>query len=228
MCGRFFRDISWADYHTWLRLVAPDLPFDDAPFDERPEDDIRPTQEEPVFRLNGAGALEAARLRWGLVPNWWKGDLKSFRATTFNARAETVASAPTFRDAFRQRRCLVPASGWYEWGVSEGKKRKLKFTLPDRPRFMFAGLWESWTPKDAPPLLSFTILTQEAGPAMAPYHHRAPVVLEDGDWGSWLRPHEDAARLIGGASRFACHAEALETPVQTPPESAPPKQLSLF
>jgi putative SOS response-associated peptidase YedK len=225
VCGRFFRDISWADYHQWLRLVAPE-----APFDIRPETDIRPTDLESVARLAQPGDPEGGfrldLMRWGLVPAWHRKPLREFRAATFNARVETAAEAPSFRSAWRARRCLVPASGWYEWTGAEGRKVKRRFTLAGRERFMFAGLWEVWRGPDGQNLESFTILTQEAGPAMAPYHHRAPVIVDEADFDVWLDPARLAEPILKRSQGLELVSEITNS--QRALTNSEPPQGSLF
>jgi putative SOS response-associated peptidase YedK len=163
----------------------------------------------PVVRLGEAGRRGIALLRWGLVPYWAK-DLK-IGAKMINARAETVATLPAFREAYRARRCLIPADGFYEWKVdASDKKAKQPYRVvlgdPAHPRpFAFAGLWERWRdrsqPKDAPPIESFTIVTTEAAPAIAHIHDRMPVMLRRReDLEAWLdaanNPPEKVAPLL--------------------------------
>lgn len=190
MCGRFFRDVTWDQYLQWLRLIAPLTPQNDPP-----EMDIRPTSRQWVARPD-EGGFTLERMRWGLVPFWHKGDLKAFKLTTFNARAETIVTAPVFREAFKRRRCLVPATGWYEWTGDKGSKTKWAIARPNGAPFMFAGLWDVWTSPEDERVESFTIVTQAAVGAMTAYHTRAPVVLEDAQWEDWLSEPARAAALL--------------------------------
>jgi putative SOS response-associated peptidase YedK len=128
--------------------------------------------------------------RWGLVPRWWGKPLSKFRVTTFNARSETVASKPIFRDAWRLGRCLVPAIGYYEWVREQpgkaGAKRAFYITVKgNAPGFCMAGLWAQAV-IGGEKLLSFTILTCPAGSATRHLHPRSPVVLAESDWDIWL------------------------------------------
>ena len=107
MCGRFTQHYTWAQVSAFLSVIG-------APLNLRPRYNIAPTTEIDVVRLDAEGRRELVRMRWGLVPAWWSKGLKAVPAT-FNARAETVTEKPMFRDAFRQRRCIIPASGFYEW-----------------------------------------------------------------------------------------------------------------
>jgi putative SOS response-associated peptidase YedK len=137
--------------------------------------------------------------RWGLLPHWAKDP--SFGGRTFNARGETVATKPAFRAAFRGRRCLIPADGFYEWTGPRGQRRPLYIHRRDGNLLALAGLWETWGGTDSPDqpaLQSCTIITTEPNEFMGPIHNRMPVVLEPGDWDTWLDPDiQDAEGLLG-------------------------------
>ena len=126
--------------------------------------------------------------RWGLVPVWAK-DVK-LGYSTFNARAETVATKPTFRAAFRHRRCLVPADGFYEWQALAESKRKQPWFIArrDRDPLAFAGLWERWISPAGDTLESCCIIVTNANALMRPIHERMPVILDPADWDAWLAP----------------------------------------
>ena len=159
-----------------------------------PRYNIAPTQEAVVFRRDEDGGLHLLQMRWGLIPSWAKD--KSISARLINARGETVATQPAFRTAFRQRRCLVPADGFYEWRKEGTKKLPWRFHLPDNAPFCFAGLWESWRdPETKAPLESFTIITTDANEVVAPIHNRMPVMLEKHDMAAWLEGTDAAALL---------------------------------
>ncbi|MDH3595076.1 MAG: SOS response-associated peptidase [Rhodospirillales bacterium] len=151
-----------------------------------PAYNIAPTQAVAVLRLGADGMRHFARLRWGLVPAWAK-DL-SIGARMINARAESVADKPAFRSAFRQRRCLVMADGFYEWQkCPEGPKQPYRIALADGGPFGFAGLWESWTDKGSGETVeTCTIVTTEANELLTPIHHRMPVILAPEDVAAWL------------------------------------------
>jgi putative SOS response-associated peptidase YedK len=136
-------------------------------------------------RAGEEGARAFAMLHWGLVPRWAKE--RAIGNRMINARAETVAEKPSFRDAFRKRRCLVLADGWYEWQVTPGGKQPWFIRMkPARP-FAFAGLWERWKdPAGGVMLESCTIVTTDAVPSIRKIHERMPVVLADTDWDRWL------------------------------------------
>ena len=152
-----------------------------------PRHNVAPTQGVPTVRWNKETAAREVRwMRWGLVPSWAK-DVR-FGDRLFNARAETVATTPAFWAAFRKRRCLIPADGFYEW------KRRGKDGGPwyvrrrDQAPFAFAGLWEVWRTLLDDPLESCTIVTTTPNALMQPIHHRAPVILDRADFTAWLDP----------------------------------------
>ena len=169
--------------------------------DYRPRFNIAPTQQVPILARGGAG-LRLGMLRWGLVPHW--ADDPRIGNRMINARSETVATMPAFRDAFRLRRCLVPADGFYEWMTTEGgepgkrgKASKTPYWIhrPDRAPFAFAGLWERWRSPAGERLNTFTILTTSASERIRPLHDRMPVVIRPEHWSIWLDPNTDAASL---------------------------------
>ncbi len=163
-----------------------------------PRYNIAPSQDAPVVRAGEAGGRRLGMLRWGLIPSWAKEARVGYRM--INARAETVAQKPAFRGAFRQRRCLVPADGFYEWRKLGKAKQPYRITLADGGPFAFAGLWERWRASDGQAVESFTIITTEANPLLRPIHDRMPVILDAADYDAWLdtagvAPEEAARRL---------------------------------
>lgn len=154
---------------------------------------IAPTQEVPVVTARTGGAREMSFMRWGLIPHWVK-DPTDFKSTLFNARSESAAEKPSFRDAMKSMRCLIPASGFYEWRTEDGNKQPYFIKRQDGQPMAFAGLYSVWT-KGSEPLTSCTILTTDATGAMTELHHRVPVILEPDEWDRWLDkqqvdPHE--------------------------------------
>jgi putative SOS response-associated peptidase YedK len=156
-----------------------------------PRYNIAPGQDVLAIRLED-GERVACMLHWGLVPFWAKDPKIGYK--TINARAETVATKPAFRDAFKKRRCLVIATGFYEWR-SEGKqKQPYHIRMVDGRAFAFAGLWEGWTDKETGEhIASCTILVTEASELVAPIHDRMPVILAPADYDAWLSPKTDLA-----------------------------------
>jgi putative SOS response-associated peptidase YedK len=146
---------------------------------------MAPTRDAPVVRLHPeTGERHLSLLRWGLVPHWVK-DPKTTRQP-INARGETIASTPMFRDAFARRRCLVPADAFYEWQTTPDGKLPWAIARADAACLVFAGLWEGWRGSDGTIIRSFTIVTTSANDALRPLHERMPVVVEEPDWPIWL------------------------------------------
>ncbi|MEK7438455.1 MAG: SOS response-associated peptidase [Pseudomonadota bacterium] len=153
---------------------------------------VAPATEQLVI-LSEAGQRAARWHRWGLIPHWAKD--KSIGYKTINARGESVAAKPAFRAAFRQRRCLVPATGFYEWKVLAGGKQPYLIRLKSGALFAFAGLWESWT-GPAGELRSFTIVTTAPNALMARIHERMPVIIPRAQYARWLDPEvQDPAQV---------------------------------
>lgn len=148
-----------------------------------PRYNIAPTQHAPVLTLEDGG-LGLSLYRWGLRPGW----AKDKAPEPINARSEDAAAKPYFRSAFRSRRCLVPATGFYEWQKTPDGKVPHWIHRADGEPLTFAGLWEVWAPRDAEPVHSFCILTTTPNPVMSPIHDRMPVVLEGDARDAWLDP----------------------------------------
>ena len=151
-----------------------------------PRYNIAPTQDVAVIRHDPRGRHELSLMRWGLVPFWAK-DL-AMGNRMINARSETVAEKPSFRNAFQRRRCLIPADGYYEW-LTEGKKKQPYWIrMSDERPFAMAGLWERWKDPSGlqPPLESCTVLTTEANQLTCEIHDRMPVILDSDHWDMWM------------------------------------------
>ena len=161
-----------------------------------PRYNVAPTQEVPVVRREsvGEGGRHLRMLRWGLIPSWAKDRKIAYK--TINARAETVAEKPSFRSAFRKRRCLILADGFYEWRKEGESKQPYRIVLADRGPFAMAGLWESWRdPEDKSLVESCTIIVTEANAYLSRLHHRMPVILAPDDHEAWLDPGAGASDL---------------------------------
>ena len=166
-----------------------------------PHKSISPNEKAPVV-VREHDQTELRELRWGLIPSW--SDDEKIGNNLFNARSETASEKPAFREAWRQRRCLVPTTGFYEWNHRDGRNQPFHFTRPDGALFCFAGLWERWQRSPAkqsemfaeefePPsavLETFTILTCEPNDLLAQYHDRMPVMLEAQSARDWLDESE--------------------------------------
>ena len=184
MCGRLFQT---SPPKRLAELFGTVNPLSNAPprYNAAPTDLLLTVRHNPK---TGERALDP--LRWGLVPHWAK-DPK-IGASLTNARAETVAEKPSFRDAFARRRCLVPVDGFYEWHrPATGAKQPYAFAHPaneagDRPVLALAGLWESWRDPEGQILRTITLVTTVANGVMAPIHDRMPVILMRENWAGWL------------------------------------------
>jgi putative SOS response-associated peptidase YedK len=182
MCGRFARRSTQEVLADWFGVAIEDMPWFAPTFNAAPQ------STQPVVRLNrDTGKREFALARWGLVPFWAK-DAK-FGYSTINARAEEVVSKPAYREAFKKRRCLVPADAFYEWQKLNAKTRcPFAIALRSSEPYAFAGLWESWKPKDGEPLETFTIITTDPNAVTEKLHDRMPVILDPADYNRWLDP----------------------------------------
>ncbi|MGD9614604.1 MAG: SOS response-associated peptidase [Alphaproteobacteria bacterium] len=178
MCGRFVQKTPLDDIRELFETVNP-VPNAAANYNGAP------TQSLAVVRLDPDGRRSLDLLRWGLIPFWAKD--KSIGSRLINAMSETVAAKPAFRDAFRRRRCLVPADFFYEWQKTGGGKQPYAIGLADGSPMALAGLWERWNdPEDGATLHSFTVITGPPNELVAPIHNRMPVVLPRQAWRSWL------------------------------------------
>src|SRR6267143_4189868 len=203
MCGRFLASKSPDETARWFatRNATPNA---------RPRYNVAPTQDILAVRFNPETkerTLDA--LRWGLVPYWAK-DMK-IGYSLINAKAETVAEKPAFREAFKSRRCLIAADGFYEWTKLDAKtKQPYAMVMKDRSLFGFAGLWERWTDKASGEVVrSFTIITTTPNDVCAPIHDRMPVIVERANYGRWLGEEPaDPMRLLMMLKPFA--AEQME------------------
>ena len=215
MCGRY---MLRADPKLLKRAFGVGE-FSETPRDLASRFNIAPTQPVPIVRElkvvrrgDGSAARELATVRWGLIPAWAKDPSVGNR--TINARAEGVAEKPAFRAAFRSRRCIVPASGFYEWKrEGRGPKRPYLIRCKDGEPIGFAGLWETWRdPSGGEAVETCTIITCEPNELMAGLHDRMPVILDPGDYDRWLAPEAPGAEEL----LRPCPAEWLEAvPVGT-------------
>ena len=180
MCGRF----TLTDPDP--RILRMRFGLDESvEIEEQPRFNIAPT--DPVLAIRARdGKREAGRLRWGLVPYF--ADPDKFGSLLINARVETVDEVPAFRDAFREKRCLIPADGFYEWKETETGKQPIWLSRPDHEPFAFAGLWAKSKREDGSALHSCTILTCEPSEQVRPIHDRMPVLLAREDEAGWLDP----------------------------------------
>jgi putative SOS response-associated peptidase YedK len=187
MCGRFTQHLSWEELRRLADLIGQ-------PRNLAPRYNIAPTTRIEVIRP-GAGGNELVPMRWGLLPSWWKKPLSEL-PSTFNARAETVAQKPMFRSAFKARRCIIPASGFYEWTGKAGSKTPHYFSAPGGKPLALAGLWEKWRDSESDAQVdSATIVVGAANEWMSRFHHRTPVILDWRDAGAWMAGGEPDSLL---------------------------------
>jgi putative SOS response-associated peptidase YedK len=188
MCGRY----TLTDPDPRLLRFRFGL-AEEAKIEQAPRYNVAPTDPVLAIRLNGEGEREPGVLRWGLIPQ--HADPDSFDKLLINARAETVAEFPAFRDAFATQRCLILADGFYEWRAEETGKKPVWITRPTREPFAFAGLWAEARRADGSSVHSCTIVTCVPGEVVAPIHDRMPVILDEADEAEWLDPATAQARL---------------------------------
>jgi putative SOS response-associated peptidase YedK len=191
MCGRY--TLSNPDP---VRLRARFDILESSQIEEEPRYNIAPTDPVVAVRRSEEGAREAGRLRWGLVPGRWA-EKKGSRPL-INARVEGIERQPAFAESFRERRCLLPADGFYEWLADEQGKRPLWFSRPDGDLFAFAGIWAALPRKGSDDVLhSCALITCPPNGLMRPIHDRMPVVLDPAFEAKWLDPDADLDELLG-------------------------------
>ena len=195
MCGRFALFASPELVAEYFALAEPPA--------LAPHYNVTPGQDIAAVRVDRDGARRLRALRWGLVPFWAKDATIGRRL--INARLDSLADKPAFREALTRRRCLIPVSGFYEWGVdSAGKKQPFFIRSPSEPLLAIAGLWERWRPRggeSSEPLETCVIVTTEANALLAPIHDRMPVLLSRAAQEVWLDPTSDVAKITELAAR---------------------------
>ncbi len=206
MCGRFAQQLSEDEIHDLYGLAEPALPLALSP-----RYNGAPTQDFAACRLDVTGRRVMARLRWGLVPSWAK-DV-GIGARLINARAETVGDKPAYRAAFRARRCLVPANGWFEWQRAGRGRQPWFVALADGSPVSFAALWEPWDKAEGC-LETFTIITTEACESLADVHHRQPAMIHSDHFVDWLDPASRPEQLLD-LVREPCAGPFEKRPVST-------------
>ncbi|MBD2446431.1 SOS response-associated peptidase [Nostoc sp. FACHB-152] len=216
MCGRFTLNQPTALLEKVFHIQQiPDLAA---------QYNIAPTQIVPTVLQNPTSKqYEFQQLRWGLIPSWAK-DAK-MGVKLINARAETVAEKPAFRSAFKRRRCLVIADGFYEWQKQQGKKQPFYFRLQDGQPFGFAGLWDIWHSPEGEEIASCTIMTTTANKLLAPIHDRMPVILAPEDYDLWLdtqvQTPEKLQSLLDSYPAEAMTAYPVSSLVNSPQHNSP-------
>ena len=182
MCGRLTQSSKTLDYARMLDAVPM--------MDARPSYNVAPSQPISICRMNGERSL--VQVRWGLIPHWAKEAQHGY--STINARAETVATKPAYRDAFKKRRCLIPTDGFYEWRQTTPKQPFFIHRQDGQP-FALAGLWEHWEKEDQV-IESCAIIITSANNILKPIHDRMPVIIDSENFDTWLNPMIDGKELI--------------------------------
>jgi putative SOS response-associated peptidase YedK len=182
MCGRF--TLTRRDG----REIAEMLGIDPREFrDHLPRYNVAPTQHHYLVSTEYENR-RVTLAKWGLINSWARDASRA--AQQINAKAETIDSRGAFKEAFRERRCVIPADGFYEWTGPKTRRVPLWIHRPDDGLILFAGLYESWYPERGRPELTFTIVTSAANATLAPVHDRMPVILSDRDADDWMNPRE--------------------------------------
>lgn len=207
MCGR---------YRLSRRKQIIEEHFDSISGDEQwgPRYNIAPTQPVPVIRQNPKEPIrELSLARWGLIPLWAKDS--SVAATMINARSETAASKPAFRDALRFRRCLIPADGFYEWQRTGKTKQPYCFEVNDGELFAFAGLWDRWKDASGKSIETCSILTTTPNAVTSAVHDRMPVILDPDSYELWLDPGMTKVEAVSDLLRPCDSRQMRSYPVST-------------
>ncbi|OGO47424.1 MAG: hypothetical protein A2W34_00355 [Chloroflexi bacterium RBG_16_64_32] len=207
MCGRF--TLTRQDRVELARELG--VPADQlGEFDYRPRYNIAPSSAHWIMRMEYEDR-ELLRARWGLINHWAKDRKVGYRQ--INARAETLEKRPAFRDAFKKRRCVVPADGFYEWTEHKGARQPIWFHRPDGGLILFAGLNESWQPAPGEWEPTFTIITTAANATLEPVHDRMPVILPQEVVDEWLYPRQDDVAALSSLLVPASDDLLVGTPV---------------
>jgi putative SOS response-associated peptidase YedK len=211
MCARYSLIATAEELMEWFKLRQQ--------LSLAPRYNIAPTQPVGVVRQDPeSGERRFDLMHWGLIPHWAKD--KSMANRMINARSETAAEKPSFRNALRHRRCLLPCSGYYEWQQVEHRKQPYWIRMRAAPLFAFAGLWETWNSPDGGAIESCALLTMDASAGMRSIHDRMPAILLPEAYDAWLDPgqqsRESAMKLIGPLPEGALQAIAVNTHVNNP------------
>lgn len=194
MCGRYTHKLTWGEIVALYRLTAPEVP----PNSYRENFNVAPTHVMPIIRPN-ENDREAVMAIWALIPHWIK-NLEAPTYSTINARSETIREKPAFKTPFEKRRCIVSATGWYEWkkldAKPKGGKKQPYHLQPKAPVWAFGGVWNLFHADGGQGVHSFSIVTTDAAPSVAHVHERMPLILEEGQFDQWMRGTPDEAEKL--------------------------------
>jgi putative SOS response-associated peptidase YedK len=211
MCGRF-------NLFATADQIMAEFGLPDAPQPIAPRYNIAPTQPVAIVRTHPhRPQRELTYAHWGLIPSWAR-DIK-MASRMINARSETAAEKPAYRAAFKRRRCLVPATGFYEWQKTSSGKQPIHFQVDDGGLFALAGLWEYWSGADGSEIESCTIMTTEPNELVRPIHNRMPVIVSPQDYELWLDPDAPlpaVQSILGPFSAELMTATPISTRVNSP------------
>jgi len=204
MCGRFV-------LLTDLRIITESFNIQNVACDYKPGDNISPGQQiYAVLRKDNQNTL--VNFRWGLIPAWAKDS--SIGSKMFNARAETIAEKPSFKNAFQKRRCLIPAEGFYEWQKLGKIKKPFRFSLKSGGPFGFAGLYEKWLSPEKEPIHTCTIITTEANELIQTVHDRMPVIVKKELEAFWIDPDNHNQKELLAILQPYSSEEMMMSPVE--------------
>lgn len=191
MCGRYTHMYTWEELHTLMSELTNSMKLETSY-------NVAPTQLAPIVRSSNGKEWTISQAKWGLIPKWAKEE--KIGSSLINARSETITSKPSFKSAFRSRRCLVPISGFYEWKKLDPKtKQPYYIQLESKKPMILAGIWEEWKKSDNETIESFSILTTQADETVSFLHDRMPVILNDEAQRKWLDPgasEQDLLKII--------------------------------
>jgi putative SOS response-associated peptidase YedK len=186
MCGRFTLTPTIDELLAYYGV-------ENLPFDYEPRYNIAPTQ--PIVAvIEDKGERRIGQLRWGLIPPWAKDEKIAY--SMINAKAETVAEKPAFKNAFKRKRCLIPADGFYEWQKNENGKQPMRIMLKEQSIFSMAGIYDTWTTPEGTKMHTCSIITTKPNKLMEPIHDRMPVILRREDEGIWLDREKQDVDLL--------------------------------
>lgn len=214
MCGRF------VVHHSVKELVAEFQLSESETVHE--SFNVAPSQQVPAIVVDNRDHRNLTHLRWGLIPSWSKDHKIGNRL--INARAETVDVKPSFKSAFRKRRCILPVSGYYEWIKEGDTKQPYYFRSISGAPLALAGLWETWHKAQDDEVRSCTIITTESNNDVSSYHHRMPVILPQSSWKFWLAPSEDHSAIkdfLRPLQNGLLHMHKVSTVVNSPTNNTP-------